>query len=351
MYNDFFELQKNPFRMTPDPEFLFLTQAHREALAGLTYSILDRKGFVVVIGDAGTGKTTLLARLLQAVPDTLLKAGVILNPTLTAEEFLETLLLTFGILEVPESKPRRLLALKEHLLQADKDRKICAVLVDEAHKLTPALLEEIRLIGNLEHQGQKLLQIVLLGQEDLSSILNRDDLRQLKQRIATRFNIGPLEGSDLNQYVDYRWQKAGGTLPVPFHNGALAAIKECSKGIPRVINAVCDNALMLAFAAGARVVTAEHIRTVCRDLDLTISREPAAPPAVTQDAPPAPPPVPAVKLHRNGTTAGRGAGTSILGLGVAVPMDAASIRLREVVDVAPPKRSWFRRLVGNGSLG
>src|SRR5689334_15421579 len=137
MYNQFFGLQKNPFLMSPDPEFLFLTVAHREALAGLTFALLDRKGFVVVVGDAGTGKTTLLARLLQAVPDTLLRAGVILNPTLTAREFLETLLLTLGISEIPESKPRRLILLQEHLVKAHQENKVCAVLVDEAHKMTP----------------------------------------------------------------------------------------------------------------------------------------------------------------------------------------------------------------------
>jgi len=270
MYNNFFSLQNNPFRMTPDPAFLYLTFQHREALAGLTYAIMDHKGFVVVIGDAGTGKTTLLARFLEAIPKHMLRPIVVLNPTLTGPEFLETLLLSLGVVEIPPTKPRRLVLLEKHLLESEKQGKICALLVDEAHKLSPEVLEEIRLIGNMQLGDRKLLQIVLLGQNDLGDILNRPDLRQLKQRVALRFKIEPLSRTDIGAYIKHRWEKAGGALPVPFTDDALLAIEECSGGIPRVINAVCDNALILACSGDEKIVTARHIRAACMDLDLPV---------------------------------------------------------------------------------
>jgi len=268
MYNQFFGLNKPPFNMTPDPALLFMPPQHREALAGLTYAILNRKGFAVLIGDAGTGKTTLLGRTLQYLQQTTIRSSVILNPTLTAEEFLEMALLGFGISAIPRSKALRLTALQKMLAEEHAAGRVTVLIIDEAHKLSPALLEEVRLLSNFELADQKLLQIVLLGQNELGAVLNDDRLRQLKQRIATRLAIGPLAKGEVEQYIRYRWTKCGGSAALPFPSDAIEAIAAWSNGIPRLINAICDNALTSAFAKGARSVQTSDIMEVARDLDL-----------------------------------------------------------------------------------
>src|SRR5712692_9742479 len=192
MYQQFFGLTKDPFSLTPDPAFLFLTAAHREALAGVTYSILSRKGFVVLTGDAGTGKTTLLTRIFQSILTTRVRFSVVLNPTLTPSEFRELALLDFGITDIPASKAQRLNLLQKFLVEAYRHGQVAVLVVDEAHKLPPDVLEEIRLLSNFELADAKLLQIVLAGQTELGALLNREDMRQLKQRIAMRLTIHPL---------------------------------------------------------------------------------------------------------------------------------------------------------------
>ena len=279
MYSKFFGLDKKPFNMTPDPAFLFLTAQHREALVGLTYSILERKGFVVLTGDAGTGKTTLLTRVLQHMPETKVQSSVILNPTLTPAEFLELALLDFGIPEVPASKAQRLVKMQKLLLEGHREGRISTLVIDEAHKLSLDVLEEVRLLGNFEQDDQKLLQILLVGQSELSDLLERSDLRQLKQRIALRFTIEPLSPDEVDQYIRYRWTTAGGAQAVPFAPETVTQIAHYSRGIPRVINALCDNALILAFGEGARVVGEKHIREAAADLKLGL---PAPPPAPAQ---------------------------------------------------------------------
>jgi len=262
-----FGLRKNPFSMTPDPAFLFLTEQHREGLVGLTYAILERKGFAVLTGDVGTGKTTILARVLQFLPAARLQFSLILNPTLTPSEFLEMTLLDFGVRDIPSSKPQRLWKLQSLLLQGQREGKVSALVVDEAHKLSPEVLEEIRLLGNFEEADQKLLQILLVGQTELDDLLNREDLRQLKQRRAVRLSIGPLAPAEVGQYIRHRWLRAGGEQP-PFSAQAIIAIAAASRGIPRVINAVCENALTLAFAEKSPLVEPRHIQTAAADLCL-----------------------------------------------------------------------------------
>ncbi|HKW98504.1 MAG TPA: AAA family ATPase [Bryobacteraceae bacterium] len=268
MYYQFFGLKKEPFGMTPDPSFLFLTAAHREALAGLTYSILNRKGFVVLTGDAGTGKTTLLTRILQSIPATRAVFSVVLNPTLTPSEFLELALLDFGISDVPDSKAQRLNVLRQFLVEAHQKGQAPVLIVDEAHKLPPDVLEEIRLLSNFEMAESKLLQIVLAGQTELGDLLNREDLRQLKQRVAVRLAIHPLSVSDVEHYIHHRWQKAGAVAPHPFQAEAISHIVRWSRGIPRLVNVLCDNALMLAYGEGLTSVAAMQIAEVAADLDL-----------------------------------------------------------------------------------
>jgi general secretion pathway protein A len=268
MYKEFYGLSRKPFNMTPDPAFLFLTAQHREALAGLTYAILERKGFLVLSGMAGLGKTTLLAWVLQKLPSDRVQSSVILNPMLTREEFLELAMLDFGLTDIPVSKAQRLWILQKFLLQGKEEGKVNVLIVDEAHKLNVDLLEEIRLLGNLEYGDEKLLQILLVGQCELDEAMNRPELWQLKQRVSVRLAIEPLSVDDVEKYMAHRWRVAGGKSALPFAPDAIANIRKWSKGIPRLINSICDNALMLAFADEAHRIGAGHVETAARDLRL-----------------------------------------------------------------------------------
>lgn len=291
MYLTHFRLQRHPFSMTPDPAFLYLTNGHREALAALTYAILGRKGFVVLTGEAGTGKTTLIAKVIQSIPSTRVLSSVVLNPTLTPGEFLETILMNLGIAEVPQSKAQRLQFLQGVLLEADKNGKVPVLIVDEAHKVPPDVLEEIRLLSNFEKPESKLIQIVLAGQSELRDILNREDLRQFKQRISMRVEIHALTEPELNNYLQHRWMKAGSVSPHPFSADAMARIARYSLGIPRVVNALCDNALMLAFSRNSQIVGIAEIDHAASELELLTVKskipeaqvvgEPASDPPVT----------------------------------------------------------------------
>ena len=295
MYNQFFGLRKAPFHLTPDPEFLYLTTQHREVLAGLSYAILARKGFVVLTGDAGTGKTTLLTRIFQNWPVSRIQSSIIVNPTLTPAEFIEATLLDFGFQSIPATKPQRLAELQKFLWRGHQEGKISALVIDEAHKLSPEVLEEIRLLGNFESADQKLLQIVLVGQRELDALLNCEHLRQLKQRVAIRLTLDPLHGSaEVERYIGHRWAKAGGSH-APFAPEALAGILQASQGIPRTINVVCDNALMQAFGESSARVEARHVLAVCRDLHLAAAVPPAAPAPPVAAPVPVPAPVPPVE--------------------------------------------------------
>ncbi len=264
--------------MASDPAMLFLSSAHREALAGLCYGLLERKGFLVVIGQAGTGKTTLLVKAMQSLPAGRLQFSTIYNPMLTPAEFLESVLLGFGVTDVPPTKPQRLVRLTERLLDLHTDDRIATLVIDEAHKLSTELLEEVRLLGNLEARAQKLLQLVLAGQSDLGRVLNREDLLQLKQRIAVRLTLRPLTRPEVTEYVRHRWVRAGGSREVPFTPASLELVERFSHGIPRVVNAICDGALLAVFGEQGSVVEPRHVIQSCTDLDLMQLPTEAAPP-------------------------------------------------------------------------
>jgi type II secretory pathway predicted ATPase ExeA len=187
-----------------------------------------------------------------------------LNPA----EFLEMALLAFGIADAPDSKAQRICRIQGFLLDCYTQGKVAALIVDEAHKLSPETLEEIRLLGNFEFDDRKLLQIVLVGQSELRDVLNRDDLQQLKQRIAIQFSLKALTPAEVGPYMQHRWVKGGSKTPPPFTPAAIQLIARASRGTPRVINAVCDNALLQAFASGTGTVTDAQVRDVCRDLEL-----------------------------------------------------------------------------------
>lgn len=268
MYQDLFGLQKLPFNLTPDPAFLFLPPKHREALAGLSYSILERKGFAILSGDAGTGKTTLINSVLSRLPAGQVETSVILNPTLTASEFLESVMLDFDIADVPGSKAQRLWKLQEFLARTHHQNRYAVIVIDEAHKLSPEVLEEIRLLGNYESASEKFLQILLLGQTELDDLLKRHELRQFKQRIALRLYIDPLNPMEVGQYIGFRWAKAGGRDAPPFTPEAYAAIAQWSNGIPRLINSICDSALLMAYADESRSIGTSYVRAAAVNLAL-----------------------------------------------------------------------------------
>lgn len=279
MYKDFFGLQQLPFNLTPDPSFLYLPPKHREALAGLTYSILERKGFVVLSGDAGTGKTTLINSVLSRLPADRVESSMVLNPTLTASEFLEGVLLDFDMPDVPASKAQRLWKLQEFLARVHNENRLAVLVIDEAHQLSMQVLEEIRLLGNFESPTGKFLQIVLSGQSELDDLLNRHELRQFKQRIAMRLYIDKLAPPDIERYINTRWTKAGGREPAPFTIDALAGVAQWSRGIPRLINSLCDSSLLMAYADESPLVGLNYVRAAAVNLALSdpASGAPASP--------------------------------------------------------------------------
>ncbi len=281
MYKQLFGLQKLPFTLTPDPEYLYLSANHGAALTGLMYAIEQRKGFVVLTGDAGTGKTTLLGSMMDRFPADRVDSSVLTNPILTPAEFLEFVLLDFGIPDVPPSKAQRLWMLQEFLLRAYRDDRIGVLVIDEAHKLGFDVLEEIRLLGNFEFGAHKFLQIVLIGQSELLEVLDRQDLRQFKQRIAVRLSIEPLSGSEVEKYMQFRWTKAGGGS-LPFTTDAVTEIARRSRGIPRVVNLLCDTALLMAHENKLTYISRKHVQEAASSLAIG---QPSTPVTV---APPAP---------------------------------------------------------------
>ncbi|MEO5925007.1 MAG: AAA family ATPase [Bryobacteraceae bacterium] len=245
-----------------------MTGQHADVISGAVFGILERKGFVVLTGEAGLGKTTAIRTVMRLLADSNAESSLISHPTLNAEDFLELAMLNFGMPPVATSKAQRLKVLESFLTLADSEGKVCVLIVDEAHKLPPEALEEIRLLGNIQTDEHKLLQILLVGQNELNARLNLPELWQLKQRVAFRLSLNRLDREGVVEYIRFRWAKAGGGETLPFDESALDAIAKWSSGIPRVINAICDNALMLALSESTRTVQLEHIQLVCQDLHL-----------------------------------------------------------------------------------
>jgi general secretion pathway protein A len=239
----------------------------------------------VLTGDAGTGKTTLLSSAIGSLSGTSAYIAWILNPLLSTSELFELALLDLGLAVVPASKAQRIVEFQKLLLQANDENKTTVLIIDEAHKLDPELLEEIRLLTNFESSAGKLLQIILAGQTELDELLERHDLRQLKQRIAVRLTVDPLfNTAQVGKYIAHRWNKAGGGSETPFSPEGTQLIDNLSRGLPRVINSVCDGALLRAFADGTTRVSVEQIGSVAADLHLSPASEVVAEPSRTRVA-------------------------------------------------------------------
>jgi general secretion pathway protein A len=273
MYRSFFGLQERPFELTPNPRFLVLTDGHREALSNLEYGIASRRGITVLIGEAGTGKTTLIRTALERQVERV-RTVYLHNPALTRSEFIETLATRFELPEDTKTSKAALLAeLEAALRQKDTRGETSVLIVDEAQSLPMELLEELRLLGNIETAEKKLLSIVLVGQPELATRLNDQSLRQLKQRVALRCELRPLTPAETGAYLAGRIRAAGGIGAHVFTREAVMLIHERASGIPRLISVIADNALLTAYALKAKPVSSRIVDEVCRDLDLLAAKD------------------------------------------------------------------------------
>ena len=268
MYEAHFGLSEPPFSITPDPKFLYLTRGHRDALAYLHYGIEERKGFLVLCGEVGVGKTLVVRTLLGQLPDEV-QSAIVMNARLSFRQLLYLALIDFGLQPPGRSKVELLLCLQEFLLRLRDRRGNAVLIVDEAQNLSEQALEDFRLLSNLEAANTKLVQIVLVGQPELRRLLALPSLRQLRQRIPGIFDLKRLTPDALAGYVDFRVSVAGsGRATGLFSEDALDEISLRSDGIPRLINQVCDRALLVAYAKGADRVRREHVREAAEELEI-----------------------------------------------------------------------------------
>jgi len=271
VYKTFYNLRLNPFEITPDPSFLFSTARHNEALASLYYGVRARKGFVVLTGEVGTGKTMLVRCVLELLRRTGVAFAYVFNPSLSALEFIRYIAGDFGLPVAGKAKDELVLSLSAFLVDRHQRKLSTLLVVDEAHHLSPELLEEVRLLTNLETTQQKLLQIVLAGQPELDEMLDSFELRQIKQRIALRCHLEPLNLEETRGYIQRRLQIAGVAPDINiFSEPATSAIFRHSNGFPRLINTICENALLSGYARRTAVIPVEVIDEVAHDLRLGV---------------------------------------------------------------------------------
>jgi general secretion pathway protein A len=268
MYNAFFGFAENPFNLSPDPTFLYPSPQHEEALANLVYGVQNCKGFIVLTGEVGTGKTTMLECLRDYLDDEGIQFAFLFNSRLTVDQFFEMIAYDLNLRCSPNSKTEVLFALNQMLLQQAASGTTTALIVDEAHELDWDVLEEIRMLGNLENRTGKLLQIVLVGQPELDRKLDAPRLRQLKQRVVLRFTLRPFEEAETAEYIGARLAKAGMREQTVFPPALLSGIHQRSQGIPRVINIICDHLLLTAFAMESKMTTLEMLDEVTTDMRL-----------------------------------------------------------------------------------
>jgi general secretion pathway protein A len=317
MYEAFFGLKERPFDLAPNPRFLYVTGPQREALSNLRYGLTTPRGLTLLLGEAGTGKTTLVQTVLSELESGKVECVLVSNPTLTRDEFYEYLAKAFHLDgDTGSSKTRFLFAFRNHLEQRQQAGKLSALIIDEAQSVPYDLLEEVRLLSNIETPTAKLLNVVLAGQPELADRLNEASLRQLKQRISLRCELKTLSFQETAAYIAGRLRIAGGNPSAIFSREAVAAIHESSAGVPRTINVICDNVLIGGFAAQVKPITRALVRDVVHDFDLaqrranavgpvegfvdaapaqTPAAEPVSEPAAAPAAPAAPPAQPAAE--------------------------------------------------------
>ncbi|MFH1645213.1 MAG: XrtA/PEP-CTERM system-associated ATPase [Candidatus Omnitrophota bacterium] len=266
MYKDFFDLKECPFNITSDPHFLYLTNKHKEALSLLQYGVQQRKGFIEVTGDIGTGKTTLCRALINSL-DSKTKTSYIFNPKLPVIQFIRAIIEDFGIEIRKKSKMDMIKALNRFLLEQLSCGNNAVLIIDEAQNLDNRVIEEVRLLSNLETEQEKLLQIILIGQPELKEKLRSPDLAQLKQRITIRYHLTPLNKDEIRYYIDHRLKIAGNKGQVTFTENSIEEIFSFSKGIPRLTNVVCDRALLMGYTKETRTIDADIIRKSASEIN------------------------------------------------------------------------------------
>ena len=267
MYAAYFGLKENPFKLSPEPGYLFLSEQHRDALNYLVYGIKEKKGFMLISGDIGTGKTTLCRKLLNLLDESV-ETALIFNTAVSDVELLEAVVKEFGI-KIPRKSGTKTVyidALNGFLLQNFSAGKNAVLLIDEAQNLSHGVLEQIRMLSNLETEKEKLLQIILIGQPEIKATLMMPALRQLNERITVRYDLKPLSAAEIITYIHHRLGIAGGPGKIQFTKGAYRQVFVFSEGIPRRINALCDRALLIAYAKNISKIDRRVIRHAARDI-------------------------------------------------------------------------------------
>ena len=275
MYEAFFGLKEKPFRMTPDTRYFYPSAKHTDALNHMVYAIEERRGFVVITGEIGSGKTTLSRVLFQKL-DPRTKTAIVRNTHLTAKDLIAS---TLDELEIPyrpeHTKTQMIGKLNEFLIDQLREDNNVVLLIDEAQNLKPSVLEEVRMLSNLETETEKLIQIILMGQPELKSKLWLKELTQLRQRVTLHYHLGPLDAGETAAYVTHRIHVAGANGTPVFAQAALAHIYEYTKGVPRLINGLCDRALLTGYVNEAKLITREIIDEASRELP-SLTEEPVA---------------------------------------------------------------------------
>ncbi len=266
MYQSFYGLSEMPFNITPDPKFLYLSPTHQEALQHLKFGVQERKGFIVLIGEVGCGKTTLCRRFLNELDAARYDTALILNPRVTETQMLKAILTELGESKLGRSQNDLVAQMNRVLLERIALGRDIVLIIDEAQNLSFGVLEQIRLLSNLETDQQKLLQIVLMGQPELKAVLAREELRQLRQRILIHYELHPLSLSDVAHYVQHRLTLAGSMGRPAFSRWALRGVHRYSKGIPRIINNLCDKSMLAAYIRDSDQVTYWDVRRAHRDM-------------------------------------------------------------------------------------
>lgn len=265
MYLDYYHLREAPFNITPDPKFLFFSAKHQEAFNHLLFGVRERKGFIELTGEVGAGKTTVCRKLLEELGPQY-RTALILNPCLSAHQLLKAICRELGLKPRGIDRLAHLEALNQFVLAEVNAGRDVVVIIDEAQNLTDELLEQVRLLSNLETDRQKLLQIILMGQPELRAKLARPHLRQLRQRITVRYHLGPLDATETGQYVDHRLTLAGANGHPRFDEDAIHQVYKYSGGVPRLINAVCDKTLLAGFVNQTGLMTKKLVKLAVREL-------------------------------------------------------------------------------------